>query len=102
MHLMSAPVLVGAALISSPALWNGFVGQAPMELGLARYLLAVAFSWGALTIVVTLIGPARSQAVEVASDEEDKQPATAARHTGSADTSLGHFRPVRGHETRKG
>lgn len=77
MHLFSAPVLLGAALISSPALWSGFVGQAPVEVGLSRYLLAVALSWGALTLVATLIGPARPQAVEVASDEENKQPATA-------------------------
>lgn len=77
MHLFSAPVLLGAALISSPALWSGFVGQAPVEVGLSRYLLAVALSWGALTLVATLVGPARPQAVEVASDEENKQPATA-------------------------
>lgn len=77
MHLFSAPVLLGAALISSPALWSGFVGQAPLQVGLSRYLLAVALSWAALTVVATLIGPPRPQAVEAASDEEGKQPVTA-------------------------
>jgi hypothetical protein len=67
-NLFSAPVLLGAALISSPALWSGFVGQAPVQMGLSRYLLAVAFSWGALSLVATLVGPARSAAVEVAGD----------------------------------
>jgi hypothetical protein len=66
MNLFSAPVLLGAALISSPALWSGFVGQAPLQMGLSRYLLAVAFSWGALSLVATLIGPARPPAVEAA------------------------------------
>jgi hypothetical protein len=66
MHLFSAPVLLGAALISSPALWSGFVGQAPLQVGLSRYLVAVAVSWGALSLVATLIGPARPPAAEAA------------------------------------
>jgi hypothetical protein len=66
MNLFSAPVLLGAALISAPALWSGFLGQAPLQVGLSRYLWAVALSWGALSLLATLIGPARRPAVEAA------------------------------------
>ena len=70
MHLFSGPVLLGAALVSSPALWSGLVGQAPLEVGLSRYLTAVALSWAALTVVAMLIGPVRPAAIESVADEE--------------------------------
>lgn len=59
MHLFSTPVLAGAALISSPALWMSLLGQIQLEVGLARYLVAVAVSWAALTVVANLVGPSQ-------------------------------------------
>lgn len=77
MHLFSTPVLLCAAVISSPALWSSFLGQAPAHLGLSRYLFAVALTWGALTLVATLIGPTRPRPSEAASHEQTEEPVTA-------------------------
>lgn len=59
MHLFSPPVLLGAVLISSPALLNSVLGEVQLDVGLARYLVAVVLSWVALSVVAMLIGPAR-------------------------------------------
>lgn len=68
MHLFSAPVLLAAALISSPALWSGLIGQGTLQWGLSRYLMAVALSWAALSMVAMLVGPIRPRAVVGAHD----------------------------------
>lgn len=57
MSPFSAPVLVGAALVSSPALWNVIQGTAPPEVALTRYLISVVLCWMALAVVAMLIGP---------------------------------------------
>jgi hypothetical protein len=53
----SAPVLVGAALVSSPALWNVIQGTTPAEVALTRYLVSVVLCWMALAVLAMLIGP---------------------------------------------
>jgi hypothetical protein len=53
----SAPVLVGAALVSSPALWNVIQGTTPAEVALTRYLVSVVLCWMALAVLAMLVGP---------------------------------------------
>ncbi|MGH3423224.1 MAG: hypothetical protein ACRDO8_00765 [Nocardioidaceae bacterium] len=54
---LSAPVLVGAALVSSPALWNATVtGGIPATEALLRYLIALPLCWIALEIVTAMVG----------------------------------------------
>ncbi len=58
MNLLSGHVLVGAALLASPALYQGLVtGTLPIDVALMRYLMVVGFMWVALSVVATLIGP---------------------------------------------
>ncbi|MGA9749006.1 MAG: hypothetical protein WBQ50_16230 [Nocardioides sp.] len=57
MSPFSAPVLVGAALVSSPALWNVLHGTASPELALTRYLISVVLCWMALAVVGFVVGP---------------------------------------------
>lgn len=59
----SAPVLGGAALLASSALWQAVVeGTLTLEVALTRYLVAVVVAWVALSTVVTLVGsPVPSQ-----------------------------------------
>ena len=57
MRLASGTVLGLAAVVSSPALYQGLVtGELPIDLALTRYLLAVVLVWGALSVVVSLVG----------------------------------------------
>lgn len=59
MSPFSMPVLAGAAVISSPALWRAFVvGTGSVEMALTRYLVSVAVCWALLALVVALVGPA--------------------------------------------
>ena len=47
MSPFSAPVLVGAALVSSPALWNVLQGDSPPEVALSRYLVSIVLAQSA-------------------------------------------------------
>lgn len=59
MSPLSMPVLGGAALVSSPALWRALVeGTTPTEVALTRYLVSVVICWGVLAFVSMLVGPA--------------------------------------------
>jgi hypothetical protein len=80
MSPFSAPVLMGAAVISSPALYRAFVeGTAPLEVALTRYLVAVAVCWGLLALVVTLVGPAPAPATSDAVSDAAKPDAATER-----------------------
>lgn len=57
MNPFSLPVLGGALLVSSPALWNSVMGETPLAVGLSRYLLAVVLCWMGLSVVAGLVGP---------------------------------------------
>jgi hypothetical protein len=55
---VSAPVLVGAALVSSPALYGALVdGTTTLESAFVRYLVCVVLCWAALAAVELLVGP---------------------------------------------
>lgn len=72
MSPLSLPVLGGAALVSSPALWRALVdGTTPVEVALSRYLVSVAICWAALAFVAMLVGPAPAPEREVATTDED-------------------------------
>jgi small neutral amino acid transporter SnatA (MarC family) len=59
MSPLSAPVLAGAAVISSPALWDAFVeGSTPLTVALVRFLVSLLVCWVALEAVGMLVGPA--------------------------------------------
>ena len=59
MSPLSMPVLGGAALVSSPALWRALVeGSTPTEVALTRYLVSVVICWAVLAFVSMLVGPA--------------------------------------------
>ncbi|HEY0775851.1 MAG TPA: hypothetical protein VGD51_17330 [Nocardioidaceae bacterium] len=59
MSPLSMPVLGGAALVSSPALWRALVeGTTPTEVALTRYLISVVICWAVLAFVSMLVGPA--------------------------------------------
>jgi len=46
-------------VVASPALWSSLVdGTMPLDVGLTRYLIAVALSWGLLSLVAELAFPA--------------------------------------------
>ncbi len=68
MSPVSLPVLGGAALISSPALWRALVeGTTSTQVALTRYLVSVLVCWAVLGLVAMLVGPAPRPE----SDDED-------------------------------
>ena len=72
MSPVSLPVLGGAAVVSSPALWGALVdGTTTTEAALMRYLVGVAVCWAVLAFVAMLVGPAPvPEAVEQEPDGE--------------------------------
>jgi hypothetical protein len=71
MSPFSAPVLVGAALVSSPALWNVLQGDSPPEVALSRYLVSIVLCWTALAVVAFVVGPVPTVATATGSPELD-------------------------------
>ncbi|WP_193605561.1 hypothetical protein [Nocardioides dongkuii] len=80
MRMVSVPVLGAAALVSSPALWQGFVTQQlTMETALLRFAVALVVAWVAISIVEALVGePPRPVAVPLEPTEVDEGRETAA------------------------
>ncbi|MGA8256574.1 MAG: hypothetical protein WB767_08365 [Nocardioides sp.] len=78
MSVLSGQVLVGAALLASPALWQGLVtGTMPIDVALIRYLVVVCFVWMALSVVASLVGdvtPARREPSSEPVDDEAAPP----------------------------
>ncbi len=64
MNPFSAPVLLGAAVVSSPTLWRALTGEARLEAGLTRYLVAVVLCWAGLSLVSMLVGPPARRVVQ--------------------------------------
>jgi len=58
MRLASGTVLGLAAVVSSPALWQGLNGELPLDVTLTRYLVAVLVVWAALSVFRALVGDA--------------------------------------------
>jgi len=77
---VSMPVLGGAAVVSSPALWRALVeGTTSTEVALTRYLVSVVICWAVLAFVAMLIGPAPKPELETAtaeSESDDPAPVT--------------------------
>lgn len=76
-------VLGAAALVSSPALWAGFVdGTMPVDVALTRFLLAVGVCWAGLSVLQEWALPApgsvrpRDPAVDGSSPPDRPAPAT--------------------------
>ena len=56
--LLSLPVLLGAALLSSPALWRALVEDTGSPtVALTRFLVCGVLCWVALSVVAMLVGP---------------------------------------------
>lgn len=52
----SGIVLGSAAVVASPALYQGFVtGTMPFHVALVRYLVATLISWAAISLVADLV-----------------------------------------------
>jgi hypothetical protein len=72
MSPFSTPVLLGAALLSSPALWRSLTGHMRLEVGISRYLIAVVICWLALALFVSVVGPAPRQTAEPEAASKDE------------------------------
>ena len=71
MRMLSAPVLLGAAIASSPALYQGFVTQTvPLEQAGGRFAVALVLAWVAISAVAMMVGEPPKPVVEPA-DETD-------------------------------
>ena len=57
MSPLSVPVLGGAALVASPALWSALDGSMPMDVALTRYLIAVGICWALISVVAEFAFP---------------------------------------------
>ncbi|MGN6782694.1 MAG: hypothetical protein ACTHJH_14445 [Marmoricola sp.] len=70
----SGVVLGSAAVVASPALYQGFVtGTMPFHVTLVRYLVATLLAWAAISLVAELVGP--GAAAPVREDQPDVAPA---------------------------
>lgn len=71
---MSGPVLVVAAVVSSPALWaTAVTGELPLDVALTRYLLVTGLCWVLLSVASELFppaAPAGRQPVPVPEDDD--------------------------------
>ena len=76
MSPLSSPVLVGAALVSSPALWAAFVeGSTSPETALVRYLICAGLCWAAFAFFSMLVGPP-PRPVPAETEATESEPAT--------------------------
>jgi hypothetical protein len=58
MSPLSLPVLGGAAVMSSPALYGALVdGTTTMETAMTRFLICAVLCWVALSALGSLVGP---------------------------------------------
>lgn len=73
MNPLSLPVLGGAALVTSPALWGAVVGETPLRVGLTRYLIAVLVCWAGLSFVAMIVGPVPADQGVAGQPEDDAQ-----------------------------
>jgi len=77
MSPFSTPVLLGAAIISGPALWGAFVaGSTDAQTALVRYLVCAGLAWLGLAVVAMLVGPPPPRSAPSASPEETAEPET--------------------------
>lgn len=59
MSPLSGSVLLGSAVVASPALKASLIDQTmPLDVGLTRYLIALAICWVLISVVAELAFPA--------------------------------------------
>ena len=76
MSPFSGPVLLAAALVSSPALWAALVDQTMSpETAFVRYVVCVGLCWVAFAVFALLVGPA-PRPVEPPAAEAVQEPET--------------------------
>lgn len=74
MSPLSPAVLVAAALVSSPALWNAVVeGTTRPSVALTRYLVSIVLCWAALGALAMLVGPPPKKEQEQEQDEPEAE-----------------------------
>jgi len=79
MSPFSGPVLLAAALISSPALWAALVdGTMSPEVAFTRYLLCAGLVWAGFAVLAMLVGPPPRPAPTEASDSSEGSASSAA------------------------
>jgi hypothetical protein len=77
---LSAPVLGGAALLTSPSLLNVIEGVSPVSVALTRFLISVGFCWMAFEVLTMIVGPApRPQPAEVEAETQERVEESAAK-----------------------
>lgn len=65
MRMLSAPVLLGAVLASSPALYQGLVTRTvPLEEAGGRFAVALVLAWVAISAVAMMVGEPPKPVVE--------------------------------------
>ena len=70
MRMLSAPVLAAAALVTSPALYQGLVLETmAIEPALPRFAVALLLFWVAVSAVEMLVGEAPRPAPVTAADD---------------------------------
>ncbi|HET7387484.1 MAG TPA: hypothetical protein VFJ19_12555 [Nocardioidaceae bacterium] len=79
MSPFSSPVLLGAAVVSSPALWDVVTGHGSLRVALVRYLVCVFACWVALEVMGVFVGPAETR------DSDDREPGRGASDHSTAD-----------------
>ena len=79
MRILSKEVLGGAALLSAPALWQGFVtGSVSVDTAMTRWAITALLVWLALSTVAAMVGkPAKRGA----------RPGTGQAQSADADTT---------------
>ena len=81
MSPLSLPVLGGAALVSSPALWAALVeGTTSTQTALTRYLVSVVLCWMVMAFVAMLVGPPQRAEIDKATEESGAAPESESRH----------------------
>ncbi len=84
---LSLPVLVGAALVSSPALWRALDGAGAPGVALTRFLVCLVLCWAALSGVSLLVGPPPRQREQAAGASADAVPDEAAPDAAAPDAA---------------
>lgn len=85
MSPFSPLVLIGAALVSSPALWGVLVGRQDLSVGLGRYLVAVGLCWLGGSVLAMLVGPPAAAATPPATPSAEPSATPAGERAGRDD-----------------
>lgn len=94
MRMLSAPVLAGAVLASSPALYQGFITRTvPMEDAGTRFAVALVIAWLAMSAVAMLVGEPPKPVVATP-EAAESAPVTDASSEPTSDSTPSDSTPV--------